>query len=164
MADFEWREDDWPDDECWEPFEPDEGPPNDLIRRQRATERTLARYRPKVFDWRTGIHCVRLAHHHLRNMGHKPPALPRVRSPLGAKKALKANGWASVTEMLDELLPRIAPAAMLLGDLAVVPGQDGFDCILICADPHKMMGWHPDTGEFVLYDGGIGELTGAWRV
>lgn len=136
----------------------------ELERRRIATEKTLGRYRRKVFDWRTGITCVHLARFQLKNMGHKPPTLPRIRSALGAKRALKERGWGSVEAMLDALLPRIAPAQMLLGDLAVVPGQDGLDCILVSAGPLKLMGWHPESGAFVLYDDALAEVTGAWRV
>lgn len=135
----------------------------ELERRRVATEKTLKRYRGKVFDWSKGVTCVHLARFHLRNMGHKPETLPRFRSALSAKKALKERGWESVEAMLDSMMPRIAPAQMLLGDLAVVPGQEGLDCILVSAGPLKLMGWHPETGEFVLYDGGLDEVTGAWR-
>jgi hypothetical protein len=89
--------------------------------------------------------------------------VPRIRSALAAKRAMQSNGWESVEDMLDSMLPRIAPAMMLLGDLAVVPGEDGFASIMICAGPQKVMGWHPETGAFVVYDGGIGELSAAWR-
>ncbi len=136
---------------------------NDLIRRQIATRKTLATYRAKTFDWMTGINCVALCRYHLRQMGHKLPTLPRIRSALAAKRALKERGWASVPAMLDSFLEPIAPAQMLLGDVAVVPGDAGMDSILICAGPHKLLGWHPETGAFVVYDGGIGEVTGAWR-
>lgn len=136
----------------------------ELERRRLATQATLDRYRGKVFDWSTGITCVHLARYHLKNMGHKPPTMPRFRSALGAKKVLKERGWASVSDMLDTMLVRIAPAQMLLGDLAIVPGQEGLDAILISAGPLKLMGWHPETGEFVLYDNGLSEVTGAWRV
>lgn len=136
----------------------------ELERRRVATEKTLKRYRGKVFDWAKGITCVHLARHHLRNMGHKPETLPRFRSALAAKRALRERGWSSVEAMLDSMMPRIAPAQMLLGDMAIVPGQDGLDCILVSAGPLKLMGWHPETGQFVLYDDGISEVTGAWRV
>ena len=97
-------------------------------------------------------------------MNHKPPMLPRIRSALAAKRALKERGWANVEAMLDALLPRIAPAQMMLGDLASVSGTDGLDCILICAGPFKLLGWHPEDGRFVTYDGGNAEVAGAWRV
>lgn len=136
---------------------------SEMIRRQQATQATLDRYRPKVFDWRTGVTCVHLARFHLKQMGHKVPTVPRIRSALAAKRAMLANGWDSVEAMLDAMLPRIAPAAMLLGDLAVVPGEDGFCSIMICAGPQKVMGWHAETGAFVVYDGAIGDLSAAWR-
>lgn len=136
---------------------------SDLLRRQQATQKTLDRYRPKVFDWRTGVTCVHFARFHLKAMGHKVPTVPRIRTALAAKRAMKANGWDSVEAMLDSLLPRIAPAMMLLGDLAVVPGEDGFASIMVCAGPQKVMGWHQESGQFVVYDGGIGDLAAAWR-
>lgn len=136
----------------------------EMERRRRATQFTLDRFRPKVFDWSRGITCIHLAWCQLRQMGHKPPTLPRFRSALAAKRALKERDFDTVEAALDSLLPRIAPAQMLLGDLASVPGQEGLDCILVCAGPQKLMGWHPETGAFVLYDGGMDELTGAWRV
>ncbi|USA39616.1 hypothetical protein NCF86_00180 [Pelagerythrobacter marinus] len=135
----------------------------ELERRRAATERTLARYRGKVFDWSKGVTCVHMARFHLKAMGHRPQTLPRFRSALGAKRALAAHGWESVEHMLDTMLPRIAPAQMMLGDLATVPGQDGLDCILICAGPFKLLGWHPEDGTFVAYDGGNAEVSGAWR-
>lgn len=136
----------------------------ELERRRAATEKTLGRFRGKAFDWSKGIHCVRLAHQHLRNMGHAVPGLPRVRSPLGAKRALKANDWESVEGMLDSLLPRIAPAMMLLGDLGIVKGEGGLDAVMICAGPFKVFGWREDAGRLVVLDIGLDELDGAWRV
>lgn len=136
----------------------------ELERRRVATEKTLARYRGKVFDWSKGITCVHLARFHLRNMGRKPETLPRIRSALGAKKALKARGWGSVEAMLDSMLARITPAQMVLGDLAIVPGDSGLDAIFVCAGPLKVFGWREDRPELVLLDIGLDELTGAWRV
>ena len=136
----------------------------ELERRRVATEKTLERYRGKVFDWSKGITCVHLARFHLRNMGHKPETLPRFRSALGAKKALKERGWSSVADMLDSMMPRIAPAQMVLGDLAIVPGDAGMDSIFICAGPLKVFGWREDRPELVVLDVGLDEFTGAWRV
>lgn len=136
----------------------------ELERRRVATEKTLKRFRGKVFAWNTGVHCVRLFHQHLKNMGRKPPSLPRVRSPLGAKRALKERGWENVEAMLDSMLERIAPAEMMLGDVAIVPGDAGLDAIFVCAGPLKVFGWREDAPALVLLDIGLDELTGAWRV
>lgn len=136
----------------------------EMERRRVATEKTLKRYRGKVFDWSNGITCVHLARFHLRNMGHHPETLPRFRSALSAKKALKERNWNSVAEMLDSMFPRIAPAQMMLGDLAIVPGDAGLDAIFVCAGPLKVFGWREDQPGLVLLDIGLDELTGAWRV
>jgi len=136
----------------------------ELVRRQQATQKTLDRYRAKVFDWQTGVTCVHLARFHLKNMGHKVPTLPRIRSALSAKRALKERGWDSVEQMLDSILVRITPAQMMLGDVAIVPGDGGLDSILVCAGPFKLLGWSAIDGTFVAYDGGNADVSGAWRV
>lgn len=136
----------------------------EMERRRVATQKTLARYRGKTFDWAKGVTCVHLARAQLKNMGHKPPSLPRFRSALGAKKALKERKWSSVEAMLDNLLQRIAPAQMLLGDLAVVLGDEGLDAIFVCAGPLKLFGWREDAPALVLLDVSLDELSGAWRV
>lgn len=135
-----------------------------LEKRRVATEKTLARYRAKAFDWASGITCVHMARYHLRNMGHRPQGLPRFRSALGATKALQERGWQSVTDMLDSMLPRIAPAQMLLGDLASCEGDNGLDSIMICAGPQRLFGWREDEDKLVVLSVGLGEVSAAWRV
>ena len=107
----------------------------DLIRRQEALAATLAKYRNRPFDWSKGTTCVHMARFHLRQMGHRPERLPQIRSVLAARRALEARGWADVRAMLASMLPGIAPAAMLPGDLATADGPDGLGGILICAGP-----------------------------
>lgn len=136
----------------------------ELATRQQATQATLDRFRGKTFDWSAGITCVHLARTHLRNMGHRPPGLPRFRSALAAKKAMKERGWASVSDMLDSMLPRIAPAQMLLGDLAVVEGDAGMDSIMVCAGPLRVFGWREDHPGLVVLGVTMDEISGAWRL
>lgn len=136
----------------------------ELERRRVATKKTLRRFRGKVFNWRAGITCVHLARFHMRAMGHKPETMPRIRSALAAQRALKQRGWESVGHMLDSMLPRIAPAQMMMGDLAMVPGEGGLDALFVCAGPLKLFGWREDAPALVLLDIGMGEVAGAWRV
>lgn len=135
----------------------------DLVRRQRATEATLAKYRERSLDWTKRVTCVHMARFHLRQMGHRPPPMPEFRSPLGARKAMKKRGWDSVEQMLDEVLPgaRIAPMSMLLGDLAVVRGDQGLDAILLHAG-NEALGWHESGDRIVPMI--VHEYVGAWRV
>jgi hypothetical protein len=136
---------------------------SDLLRRHSATKATLGRYRGKAADWRTGITCVHLARFHLRQMGRKVPSLPRVRSEFAAVRELKARGWRNVADMLDSILERIPPARMALGDLAVVGSADGIGSIMVCAGPHKLLGWREDAVELVTLDVTLDQFDGAWR-
>ena len=137
---------------------------NELLRRKAATEKTLSRYRHKAFDWSCGVTCVHLARAQMKAMGHTPPTMPRFRSAFAARQAMTERGWNTVAEMLDSMLPRIAPARMLLGDLAVAQSDDGMGSIMICAGPFKLMGWREDAAELVMLDVTLDELVGAWRL
>lgn len=135
------------------------------VRRQEATQATVDKFTGKPFDWNAGVHCVKLAHYHLRQMGwRKLPKLPLVKSPLAAKKALKARGWDSITAMLDSLLERIPPAMMRLGDIATVEGDEGFDAVFINAGPRRLFGWREDQPVAVMLDVSLDEISAAWRV
>lgn len=134
---------------------------SDLLRRKAATENTLAKYRDKPFSWKDGHTCLHMLRFHLRQMGHKPETLPRIRSAIGARRALGQRGWKDVGDMLDTLLPRITPAAMWLGDVALFQSGDGFGSIMISVG-EKVLGWS---------DGYVGmtphvplDIAGAWRV
>ena len=144
------------------PLDPD-APLPPLVVRRNSTKRTLDRFRGLDFDW-SSMTCVHLAHAHLSEMGHSVPDIPAFDSALAAARAMQARGWDSVSDMLDEFLPRIAPASMLLGDLALIKGAGGLDAIFICAGPLKVFGWRDDAPDLVLLDVSFGDLQGAWRV
>lgn len=138
----------------------------DLAQRVDATEKVVARFRGRPFDWRDRRTCIHLARAQARALGHRPPAIPDFRSALGAKTALKATGHPTLEALLDSLFPRIAPAAMWVGDLALMEGGDGFDAIVICAGS-KMIGYHDDhlAGGIVnLMGAGARPFIGAWRL
>ena len=141
-------------------------PAPELLRRQAALARTLARYRDRAFDWRAGHTCVHLARFHLRQMGHKPERVPQFRSERGALRALAERGCRTVADLLDLQpgLARIAPAMMLPGDLAVVEGAEGVDTVALCLNAHKLAGWHEDAPGMAIIDVSLAEISAAWRV
>jgi len=123
---------------------------HDLIRRQNATAATLAKFRGKRFDWKAGRTCVHLARFHLRAMGHKLPKVPPIRSALGARRALDANGWRDAGDMLRGIgLEEIVPGRMLLGDLIVYEqdGDHGLGAIAVQVAPFKTILWADWAGE-----------------
>jgi len=139
----------------------------ELDRRREATQATLDKFRDTAFDWAEGRHCVRMAAYHLRQMGWRSPKLPtipRVRSALAAKKELQAHGFDSVGQWLDSILVRVPPAAMRLGDLAIVEGAEGLDAIFVCAGPRRLFGWREDQPTAVVLEVKFDEVQGSWRV
>lgn len=133
----------------------------DLLRRQKAVGKTLAKYRGKEFDWQAGCTCIHMLRFHMRQMGHKPEPLPRIRSAVGARRALDRREWSGVSDMLDSMLERIPPARMLLGDVAVFRSEDGFGAITISLGG-KVMGWHDEAPMMTALE--PIEIDGAWRV
>lgn len=130
----------------------------DLERRQAALEKTIAKYRGRRLDFRSAD-CVRMVRYHLLQMGHKPPKLPRYGSAIGARRALSQAG--GLMSVFDAILPRIAPARMLPGDIAVLPG-DGGDAAVILLE-YKFMGWFQDSDEPLNLVVDLSALTAAWR-
>ena len=113
-----------------------------LADRGRVTQATYDKYRGRAFDWK-GATCVHLLRFHLRGMGYKPMRVPPFQSPIGAKRALKSIGASDLIEMMDRLGLSQKPAAFArVGDVGILPGDDGiFDAIVICAG-RKWFGWH----------------------
>lgn len=133
-----------------------------LITRRDATQKTFDKYRSRPFDW-NGATCIHLARTQLRNMGHKPPRIPAFRSAIGAKRAMKDAGYATIADIFDGLgLPRIAPARMKVGDIAILPGEDGWDAVVISAGG-KLLGWHGASEDGLQPIGeAVAQITGAW--
>lgn len=133
----------------------------DLLRRDEALKKTLAKFKGAPFDWGKAD-CISMARSHLVAMGHKRvPKLPKYRDAAGAASALKETGFDTLEALLDSLLPRIAPASMLPGDLVLLEGEPPFDCVTICLG-RKVLGFHQDAeGAEVLK---VNQFKAAWRV
>ena len=141
----------------------------ELERRRIATAATMRRYGGKPFNWRKSTTCLHLVRFQMRQMGHKPPSMPPLRSALRARRELDARGFDSVIALMDSLLPRIAPAEMRLGDLAAIPGDEDdndswLDCLLVNIAPRKFAGWHPDAHLMAVMDIDLGDIAAAWRL
>jgi len=132
--------------------------------RAKATKATLERFEDRPFDWTKAATCVHLMRFHASQMGHKMPIVPRFRSPLTAKRALKDAGYADMTAMMDEFFMQIPPSMMRLGDVMAVPGDAGFHAIFIRASNTKFIGWIEDVDGCSVIDTDIGFAVGAWRL
>ena len=137
-----------------------------LAERAAATEKVIIKFREKPFDWRHAATCVHLARAQIVAMGGKVPPIPRFQSPLAAKRSLRKLGHKSVLELLDSVLEgqRIPPAAMIVGDIGLLPGEDGLDAVVIAAG-HKVIGWHgSDLSRLQVIEVNRGDLIAAWRL
>lgn len=141
----------------------------DLAARAAATDATLARFRARAFDWKTGATCMHLARLQAKNMGHSVPAMPRFSSAQGALLALRKQGFATLADLLDARFERIDPSRMLIGDLAMLPGESGPDdplgAVMIFDGLTKLLGWHDaDPSRMRPVARAHDAIIGAWRL
>lgn len=136
-----------------------------LEQRRVATESVMARFRDRPFSWTGRRTCLHLARAQMTAMGHRPPAIPDLRSARSARAALAKRGHDDLMQLLDSMLPRIAPASMWLGDLALMEGGD-FDALVVNVGD-KVIGYHDDDlrrGLVVIEPVGEQPFKAAWRL
>lgn len=135
-----------------------------LAKRAAATQKTFDKFRGVPFSWE-GASCAHLLRSHLRNMGHRPPKMPKFQSAVGAARALKGMGADNLSGLCLVLgLIEIPPAKAIVGDVAVLPGEDGpFDAIVICAGNGKFMGWHGAAEGLQMIDDVMPHVIAAFR-
>lgn len=134
-----------------------------MLKRHEALEETKAKFAHRSFDWQTGATCIHMLRFHLRRLGHKVPAIPKLDGPIAAKRELKKHGWNSVEAMLDELLTPISVAAMWPGDVSVLPGDNGLGGIVISLGD-TAIGYAEDVPGLTLFTDPAKVLERAWRV
>lgn len=137
-----------------------------LEQRRVATEGVMTRFRERPFSWTGRRTCLHLARAQMRALGHRPPAIPDLRSAKSAASALKATSHSTLEALLDSLLPRIAPASMWLGDLALMEGGGLFDALVVNVGG-KVIGYHDDEmnrGLVVIEPQGPQPFKAAWRL
>ncbi len=134
-----------------------------LHERAVATQVVVDRFRARPFGWATGGTCIHFARAQMKALGHRPPTMPRFQSAIGARRALRASGHADLAQLLDALLPRIAPAAMWVGDLALMRGDGDFDAIVVSAG-RLMAGYHADALDRGVVNIEAHQFIGAWRL
>ncbi|MGN5373295.1 DUF6950 family protein [Sphingomonas hankookensis] len=113
-----------------------------LVERRDVTQATMDHFAAKPFDWAKAATCVHLVRQHVRAMGHRVPPVPRFRSALTARAALKSRGWNDLAAMMDAVLPRILPSEVLVGDVVEMPGEgDAFGALGIAVGNGRVLGY-----------------------
>ena len=124
-----------------------------LERRHAAIEATMARYRDRPFEWGK-VDCAKVAAFHLKKLGHKIliSKAGSYSSPLGASRALRRLGYATLAEMADGIgLTPIPYARMLLGDIAELPAEAPLGAIGIYAGNGNLFCFHEDHPGLVTF-------------
>jgi hypothetical protein len=134
----------------------------ELIRRAEAVEATKARFAGKDFDWGKRVTCIHLARFQARQMGHRPPAIPDFRSPVGARTALRKMGHADLEGLMDAMFPRIAPASAWVGDIVMLPGEI-FGALVVNAGG-ALIGFHEAAPGLVNIKEAMADAVAAWRL
>ncbi|WP_409574690.1 DUF6950 family protein [Sphingopyxis sp. PET50] len=134
-----------------------------LAERAAATQATWEKYKGQPHDWK-GPTCAHVLRSHLRAMGYKPPKMPQFQSPVGARRALKQMGADDLLSLMPVLgLLEIKVAEMIVGDIAILPGDEGFDALTICAG-NKFIGFHEESDGFTAMEITRSAVKGAFRV
>lgn len=120
----------------------------EIERRVAAVTKTRAHFAGRPFAWGK-VDCAKVAAWHLRQMGHRSIGIAKAGSyqtALSAKRALNRWGVSSLADALDKAgLPRIAPAAALIGDIVRLPGTEAFDALGIVAGNSALLAFHEDS-------------------
>jgi len=139
-------------------------PPRGLAERAARTDAVIARFRAKPFDWSAHATCIHLFRAQAAAFGHKVPLVPRFKTPLGARRALERTGFATVEALIDSMLPRIAPATMWVGDIALLPGEP-FEAVTVHAGGGILLGWHADAPDRLRpIEGAVAQAIAAYRL
>ena len=134
---------------------------HEMIARRDAAQAALERFDGCAFKWSTND-CARLAAFTLRHLGYQPtmPKAGSYASEQAALRALLRAGYRSMEEALDAMvLPRIPPAAAIVGDIVGLPGVGGWTALFVALGNGRVLGFK---------DGRCGvmqplEMVTAWR-
>jgi len=133
-----------------------------LVHRAEATQATTSKYGGKAFSWANSHTCIHMLRFQLRKMGHQPPPLPRIKSAIGAKRALVANGWDGCAQMLDSMLSRIPYASATTGDVMLMESEDPSGGAIVISVGQRVIGQHDEADGIVVME--PRQIVGAWRV
>ncbi len=134
-----------------------------LLKRHAALQKTMDRYRHLPFSWENNRTCIHMLRTHLTALGYELPRIAKLDGPVAAKRELKKRGWSSVTAMLDALLTPIPVAAMLPGDVSVLPGDEGLEAVVISLGA-TAIGYTEGEASMTLFTDPAKVLERAWRV
>lgn len=125
----------------------------ELIRRQKAVEATMERFRGKAFAF-GATDCAKVVAFHLKQLGHKVrlSKAGQYKTLIGAQAALRRLGYDTLPEAMDgHGFERIAPASAWMGDVVALPTDEHpIGALGIVAGNGNIMGFHPAHETLVI--------------
>lgn len=132
----------------------------DLVKRMKATQRTVDKFKGRVFRDGTAD-CIQLIGAHAKHMGH-PIKVPKYKDRKGAAAVMKRLGFKTLGQAMDHHFERIEPSKVLLGDLIEVPGENGFSSLMVAVGNGRTIGFHQDIPFADILQPIL--ISGAWRI
>lgn len=132
--------------------------------RAAVTRATADQFRGRPLSYADGVTCLHMLRAHMLAFGYSPPEIPVFADPKGARRALRSTGHRTIRGLLGDMLERIPPARMRVGDVVLGAGAP-FEAVGINAGGGKFLGWHDDGRHGlvnVMID--VDALIGAWRL
>jgi hypothetical protein len=135
-----------------------------LVIRRDAVEATLRRFDGKAMRWGL-VDCARIAAHDLRQLGIKTSLMKgqRYSSEHGALKALRDQGFSGLAEAVDEILPRIAPAMAIQGDLIGMATDGDVWDVALCVAVGNGRIFGIKEGRAAVLQPDLNHAVAAWR-
>jgi hypothetical protein len=131
-----------------------------LVKRMKATQRTLDKFKGRVFRDGTAD-CIQLVLLHARHMGRRIK-VPRYKDAKGAAAVLRELGFRTLGKAMDHHFERIDPHQVLLGDYVETPGLNGFTSLMVALGNGRALGFHEEVPHADILQPVM--ISGAWRI
>ena len=140
----------------------------DLIARAKAAEATVARFDGQPFEWGRND-CLRMVAHALREIGRSPPLREagEYRFLLGARRALKRRGHASLDKWVDTWGHVRIPSAMVMScDVVAFSTDDpAMPALAPVLSNGRRFGFMPEVGAACVFQPKVGaQPLAAWSI
>lgn len=133
-----------------------------LVERAEAVNATIARFAGKPFAFGS-CDCGLLVIAHLKAMGWKISTGGTWSTALGLKRWLRKHGGSGAAAIDAWGLPRIAPAAVLIGDIVELEGETEFGAFGIVIGNGRVLAFHEDVDSAAIIQPGSLPIIAAWR-
>ncbi|MED5546134.1 MAG: hypothetical protein VYD90_12865 [Pseudomonadota bacterium] len=133
-----------------------------LVERVEVVNATIERFAGQPFEF-GACDCGKMVIAHLKAMGWKVRTGGTWKSALGLKRWLRKNGGTGAACIDGWGIPRIPPAARIVGDIVELEGETDFGSFGIAVGNGRVLAFHEDViGAAIIQPKGL-PIKAAWR-